>query len=122
MSLNFCYNFVLKYLFFASIISVRSTPPLNQVFLTIFCLQTEGYGCVKIIIDQDPGGLRSTGNAWTKYLLRHQTLNVSFSSKCTSKGTWRQVFICLRPHPLLGFCLCWLSNFLDSESGQMHIV
>jgi hypothetical protein len=30
---------------------------------------------------------------------RHQTLNVSFSLKLTCKGTWRQVFICLRPLP-----------------------
>jgi hypothetical protein len=31
---------------------------------------------------------------------RHQTLNVGFSLILTSKGTWQQVFICLRPHPL----------------------
>ncbi len=31
------------------------------------------------------------------YLSRHQTLNVGFSYKLTSKGTWRLVFICLRP-------------------------
>jgi hypothetical protein len=28
------------------------------------------------------------------------------------------VFICLRPPPLLGFCLGWSSNFIGSESGQ----
>jgi hypothetical protein len=41
----------------------------------------------------------------------------------TCKGTLRQVFICLRPPPLLGFCLgWWSSNFLDSESGQIQSV
>jgi hypothetical protein len=30
-----------------------------------------------------------------------------------------QVFICLRPSPLLGFCLGWSSNFVGSESGQI---
>jgi hypothetical protein len=38
---------------------------------------------------------------WTKYLYRHQTLNVGVSYKLTSKGTWRQVFISLWPPPLL---------------------
>ncbi len=40
------------------------------------------------------------------------------------KGTLRQVFICLRPPPLLGFCLGWSSNFVgsDSESGQKQSV
>ncbi len=36
----------------------------------------------------------------------------------TCKGNLRQVFISLRPHPLLGFCLGWCSNFVGSESGQ----
>jgi hypothetical protein len=40
----------------------------------------------------------------------------------TSKGTLRQVFICLRPPPLLGFCLKWCSNFVGSESGQIQSV
>jgi hypothetical protein len=35
----------------------------------------------------------------------------------TCKGTLRQVFICMRPPPLLGFCLGWCSNFVGSESG-----
>jgi len=34
------------------------------------------------------------------------------------KGTLRQVFICLRPPPLQGFCLGWKSKFVGSESGQ----
>ncbi len=34
----------------------------------------------------------------------------------------RQVFICLRPPPLLGFYLGWSSNFLGSESGQIQSV
>jgi hypothetical protein len=39
--------------------------------------------------------------------------------KLARKGTLRQVLICLRPPPLLGFCLGWFSNFLGSESGQI---
>ncbi len=42
--------------------------------------------------------------------------------KFSRKGTVRQVFICLRPPPLLGFCLGWSSNFLGSESGQIQSV
>jgi hypothetical protein len=37
-----------------------------------------------------------------------------------ARGTWRQVFICLRPPHLLGFCLGLESNFVGSESGQIH--
>jgi hypothetical protein len=32
------------------------------------------------------------------------------------------VFICLRPPPILGFCLGWSSNFVGSESGQKQSV
>jgi hypothetical protein len=49
-------------------------------------------------------------------------LNVGFSSKLTCKGTWRQVFIFLRPPPLLAFCLEWKNNFVGLESGQIHSV
>jgi hypothetical protein len=38
------------------------------------------------------------------------------------KGTLRQVFICLRPPPLLDCCLGWSSNFVGSESGQIQSV
>jgi hypothetical protein len=34
----------------------------------------------------------------------------------------RQVFICLRPPPLKGFCLGRSSNFVGSESGQIQNV
>jgi hypothetical protein len=30
-----------------------------------------------------------------------------YLKKFTCKGTLRQVFICLRPPPLIGFCLGW---------------
>jgi hypothetical protein len=33
-----------------------------------------------------------------------------------------QVFICLRPPPLQGFCLGWSSIFVGSESGQKQSV
>jgi hypothetical protein len=32
------------------------------------------------------------------------------------------VFICLRPPPLLCFCLGWSSSFVGSESGQIQSV
>jgi hypothetical protein len=40
----------------------------------------------------------------------------------TCKETLRQVFICLRPPPLLVFCLRWWSIFVGSESGQEQSV
>ncbi len=43
-------------------------------------------------------------------------------NKITCKGTLRQVFICLRPPPLLGFCLEWSNNFVGSESGHIQNV
>jgi hypothetical protein len=47
---------------------------------------------------------------------------MSSSKKLTCKWTLRQMFICLRPPPLLGFCLEWSSNFVGSESGQTQSV
>jgi hypothetical protein len=46
---------------------------------------------------------------------------MSLSKKLAYKGTLRQVFICLRPPPLLGFSLGRQINFVGSESGQMVI-
>ncbi len=40
----------------------------------------------------------------------------------TCKGTLLQVFICLRPSPLLHYCLEWSTNFVGSESGQIQSV
>ncbi len=48
--------------------------------------------------------------------------NVKLSKKLTCKGTSRQVFITLRPLPLLGFCLGWSRNLVGSESGQKQSV
>jgi hypothetical protein len=45
-----------------------------------------------------------------------------YLKKFTCKGALRQVFIYLRPPPLLGFCLGWSSNFVGSESGKMQNV
>ncbi len=47
---------------------------------------------------------------------------MSSSKKLTCKRTLRQVFICLRPPPLLRFCLGWSSNFVGSKSGQKQSV
>jgi hypothetical protein len=44
------------------------------------------------------------------------------SKKLTCQGTLRNVFICLRPPSLLGFCLGWSSNFVGSESGPIYSV
>jgi hypothetical protein len=41
-----------------------------------------------------------------------------YLKKVICKGTLPQAFICMRPLPLLGFCLGWCSNFVGSESGQ----
>ncbi len=41
------------------------------------------------------------------------------SKKFDLKRDFAQVFICLRPPSLLGFCLGWSSNFLGSESSQI---
>ncbi len=42
--------------------------------------------------------------------------------KLTCKRTLLQVFIFLRPPPLLGFYLRWSSNFVDSESGKIQSI
>jgi hypothetical protein len=41
-----------------------------------------------------------------------------FILKVTWKGTLRQLIICMRPTPLLGFDLGWSSNFVGSEFGH----
>jgi hypothetical protein len=46
----------------------------------------------------------------------------AIEKKLTCKGTVRQVFIWLRPPPLLGFCLGWSSNSVGSKSGQIQSV
>jgi hypothetical protein len=45
---------------------------------------------------------------------------MSSSKKFIWKGILRQVFICLMPPSLLGYCLWWPSNFAGSESGHLH--
>jgi hypothetical protein len=45
-----------------------------------------------------------------------------YLKKVTCKGTLRQVFICLRPPPLLGCCLGLSCNFAGSDSGQIECV
>ncbi len=47
--------------------------------------------------------------------------NVVILNKFTCKGTLRQVFICLRPTPLLGL-LGVSSNFVGSESGHIQSI
>ncbi len=68
-------------------------------------------------------------NAYTSFSLGRRKIRlIEGNAKCrhlkklTCKGTLRQVFICLRPPPLLGFCLGWSSNFAGSETGQIQTV
>jgi hypothetical protein len=63
------------------------------------------------------------------YTQHHGLINyIDTKAKCrhlkklTCKGTLREVIMCLRPPPLLGFCLGWSSNFVGSESGQIQSV
>ncbi len=42
--------------------------------------------------------------------------------RLTCKETLRQVFVCLRPPPLLGVCVGWSSNLIGSESGKIQSV
>ncbi len=63
----------------------------------------------------------ASSTALTHYLYRHQSI-MSSSKKLTCRGTLRQVFICLRPPPHLGFCLGWCSSFVGSKSGQIQSV
>jgi hypothetical protein len=57
-----------------------------------------------------------------KIRLIESNAKMSSSKKLTNKGTLRQVFICLRPPPLLAFCLGWSSNFVGSECVQIQNV
>ncbi len=65
---------------------------------------TVGFG----ILGRKACSVHTTHRPWTKYL------NVGFSNKSTSKGAWRQVFICLRPpipyplpcYTLYEYCTC----------------
>jgi hypothetical protein len=45
-----------------------------------------------------------------------------YLKKLICKGTLRQVFICMRPPPLLGFWLGRQGNFVFSESGRLQSV
>jgi hypothetical protein len=47
---------------------------------------------------------------------------MSHLKQLTFKGTLQMVFICLRPPPLLGFCLGWYGKFVGSEFGQKQSV
>jgi hypothetical protein len=52
---------------------------------------------------------------------------IESNAKCRwpVKGLWGKCFMficCLRPHPLLGFCLGWCSNYVGSESCQKQSV
>jgi hypothetical protein len=46
---------------------------------------------------------RYNDQPWTNIYKNTKPSVSDFLKKLTSKGTWQQVFICLRPPPLLGF-------------------
>ncbi len=52
------------------------------------------------------GGVKE-GVGRRKIRLIESNAKFRYLKKLTCKGTSRQVFICLRPPPLLGFCLVW---------------
>jgi hypothetical protein len=63
------------------------------------------------------------------YDFPHDLINfIDIKAKCrhlknlTYKGTFRQVFIRLRPIQLLGFCLGWSIYFVGSECVQRQSV
>ncbi len=58
----------------------------------------------------------------TKIRLIESIAKCRYLNKLTCKGTLRQVFICLGPAPLLGFCLGRKSNIVGSECGQKQSV
>ncbi len=45
-----------------------------------------------------------------------------YLKKLTCKWTFCRCLICLRPPPLLDFCLGWCNKFVGSESGQIESV
>jgi hypothetical protein len=60
----------------------------------------------------------------TRRMIRLIDSNVKcrYLIKLTCKGTLQQVFICLKPPPILCFCLEWKSNFVGYISGQIQSV
>jgi hypothetical protein len=61
-------------------------------------------------------------HAWARRKIRLLEGNAKCRhlEKLTYKGTLRQMFICLRPPPLLRFCLGWSRNFVGSESSLVY--
>jgi hypothetical protein len=57
-----------------------------------------------------------------KIRLKESNAKCRHLKKLTCKGSLKQVFICLRPPLLLGFCFGWSSNFVGSESGQIQSI
>ncbi len=53
-----------------------------------------------------------------KIILKESKAKCRYLKNLSCKWTLRQVFIFLRPSPLLGFCLGWKSKFVGSESDQ----
>ncbi len=75
-----------------------------------FCL---GVGSPRLLQPPPPPAPCHSQYVWgmDQISKKHQTLTVGFSSKLTSKGTWRQVFIYLSPPPLQGFLFGVVNQF-----------
>jgi hypothetical protein len=67
-------------------------------------------------------GVTLVGSQRGKMRLIESNAKFRHLKKFTCVGTLWQVFICLRPPPLLGYCLRWSNNFVGSESGQIQSV
>jgi hypothetical protein len=62
--------------------------------------------------------------AFTHGLINYVDTKAKFRhlKKCSWKGTFQQVFVRLRPPPLLSFCLGWSSNFVGSEIQSVKLL
>ncbi len=72
--------------------------------------------------ERERGGRQGYTSVRRKIRLIDSKAKCRHPKNVTCKGTLRQVFICLRPLPLLGFCLWWSGNFVGFESGHIQNV
>ncbi len=94
----------------SSVGAVRHTSSFCLIYTVQYCTPTKTIHCIHV--DTRLHGL-------INYICKHKS-KCRHLKKFTCKRTLRQVFTCLRPPPLLGFCLLWSSNFEGSESGQIQ--
>ncbi len=110
-TLLFTQVFVRKIIYIYWGLSLPFNPPVFPVCYLILHLDSASMLCFLIL-----------ETICRKIRLIERNAKCCHGKKLTCKGTLRQVFICLRSPPLLGFCLGWKDNFVGSESGQIHSV